>query len=52
MDDNAIYGRERGVSAASTILTQTRLKVIFGVVGLCTVKRHKHRASMSRQLLG
>ena len=52
MEHAAIYRKERGVYAASTILTQGCSKFISGVVDLCTAKWRKRRAPMSRELHG
>jgi len=49
---NGAAGKERGVYAASTILTQRCVEFISAVMDLCTVKRRKRRAPMSRHLHG
>jgi hypothetical protein len=50
MEHTAIYRKERGVYAASTILTQRSSKFISAIVDRCTVNWRKGRSPMSRQL--
>jgi hypothetical protein len=49
LEHTAICRKERGVYAASTILSQRCSSLISGIVNLCALKRRKRRAPLSKK---